>query len=275
MSISLFSIFKCINRYTKTIIISPFIHISYSLLDPFHVIIVLWSNLGVNNMQDNPSSNSKVTSRKLTDAVIERLKEKIFTGHYKVGDRLPSEPQLMEEFSVGRSTLREAIKVLVHAGVLEVKQGRGTRILSLEQTLFTTSFEHQLHSADTKDIYEARAMLDLEVARLAVYRRTDEDLLAMKSFLKQRKDALQKGNYSSYIEADISFHLSIAKASKNTVLYTLYQSFIPTLKKVLSSFILHQDEYKDNSDIHHSLYKAILDQDENKAMELVKANLVL
>lgn len=113
-------------------------------------------------MTNHSSSFSKVTGRKLTDEIIEQLKNKIFSGAYKVGDRLPPEPQLMEEFAVGRSTLREAIKVLVHAEILEVKQGKGTRILSLEWPN-GTSFNQQLQQADMKDIYEARAMLDQEV----------------------------------------------------------------------------------------------------------------
>ncbi|MGG0720439.1 FadR/GntR family transcriptional regulator [Robertmurraya massiliosenegalensis] len=223
-------------------------------------------------MTNHSSSFSKVTGRKLTDEIIEQLKNKIFSGAYKIGDRLPPEPQLMEEFSVGRSTLREAIKVLVHAGILEVRQGRGTRILSLEWEN-GTSFNQQLQQADKKDVYEARAMLDQEVAKLAARRRTDEDLLHIKTCLVQRYKAFQHGNYATYVDADIDFHLAIAKASGNQVLYNLYQSFIPVLRKILSSLILHVTNYNDNSEIHEDLFKAILTQDEEKAIQCVNENL--
>lgn len=223
-------------------------------------------------MTNHSSSFSKVTGRKLTDEIIEQLKNKIFSGAYNVGDRLPPEPQLMEEFAVGRSTLREAIKVLVHAGILEVKQGKGTRILSLESAN-GISFDQQLQQADTKDIYEARAMLDHEVVKLAARRRTDEDLLQMKTLLDKRYRALQQGNYATYLDADVDFHLAIAKASGNQVLYSLYQSFIPVLRKILSSFILHTTNYNDNSEIHEDLFKAILAQDEEKAIQCVNENL--
>lgn len=225
-------------------------------------------------MANHSSSFSKVTGRKLTDEIIEQLKNKIFSGAFKVGDRLPPEPQLMEEFSVGRSTLREAIKVLVHAGILEVKQGRGTRIVSLDWAS-EASFDQQLKQADTKDIYEARAMLDQEVVKLAIRRRTQEDLLHIKSWLDKRYQALQNGNYATYVEADIEFHLAIAKASHNKVLLDLYQSFSPVLTKILSNFLLHQSNYKDNSDIHQQLFEAILNQNEKKAIQCVLDNLEL
>ncbi len=223
-------------------------------------------------MTNHSSSFSKVTGRKLTDEIIEQLKNKIFSGAYKVGDRLPPEPQLMEEFAVGRSTLRESIKVLVHAGILEVKQGKGTRILSLEWTN-ETSFNQLLQQADRNDVYEARAMLDQEVAKLAARRRTDEDLLHIKTCLDQRYKALQQGNYATYVDADIDFHLAIAKASGNQVLYNLYQSFIPVLRKILSSLIVHVTNYNDNSEIHEDLFQAILAQDEEEAIRSVKQNL--
>lgn len=223
-------------------------------------------------MTNHSSSFSKVTGRKLTDEIIEQLKNKIFSGAYKVGDRLPPEPQLMEEFAVGRSTLRESIKVLVHAGILEVKQGKGTRILSLEWTN-ETSFNQLLQQADRNDVYEARAMLDQEVAKLAARRRTDEDLLRIKTCLDQRYKALQQGNYATYVDADIDFHVAIAKASGNQVLYNLYQSFIPVLRKILSSFIVHVTDYNDNSEIHEDLFQAILAQDEEEAIRSVNQNL--
>ena len=135
------------------------------------------------NMNEKKSF-SKVSRRKLVDEVLERLQEKIFSGEYEVGDRLPTEPQLMEELGVGRSTLRESIKILVHAGILEVRQGQGTRIVSLNTT--QDSFEKRLQAANINHVYEARNMLDKEVAMLAAQRRSEEDLLYLKGHLNKR-----------------------------------------------------------------------------------------
>ncbi|KGR89686.1 GntR family transcriptional regulator [Ureibacillus massiliensis 4400831 = CIP 108448 = CCUG 49529] len=217
------------------------------------------------------SSFSKVPRRKLADVVLEQLQQRIFSGSYKVGDRLPPEPQLMEELGVGRSTLREVIQVLVHAGILEVKQGQGTHIISLEEK--TSSFEDLLAKSDIQHVYEARAMLDKQVAELASKRRTNEDMLILKSFLDQRKRMLQEGNYNAYIEADVQFHLAIAKASHNPILESMYSAFIPTLRQILSKLILNTVDYQDNTLYHEKLYQAILNQNVKEAVEIISKNL--
>lgn len=179
----------------------------------------------------------------------------------------------MEELGVGRSTLRESIKILVHAGILEVRQGQGTRIVSLNTT--QDSFEKRLQAANINHVYEARNMLDKEVAMLAAQRRSDEDLLYLKGHLNKRKHALQEGNYVAYIDADIQFHLAIAKASKNEVLLDLYQSFVPALRHILSQFILNTVDYEDNSDIHEKLFQAIFKQNTEEARTYAVQNLEL
>jgi hypothetical protein len=77
-------------------------------------LVIIKANItGDEQMNINEKKSfSKVSRRKLVDEVLERLQEKIFSGEYEVGDRLPTEPQLMEELGVGRSTLRESIKIL-------------------------------------------------------------------------------------------------------------------------------------------------------------------
>ncbi|MDA2178511.1 FadR/GntR family transcriptional regulator [Bacillus cereus] len=219
------------------------------------------------------NSFSKVTRRKLVDEVLEQLQGRIFSGEYKVGDRLPTEPQLMEELGIGRSTLREAIKVLVHAGILEVRQGQGTHIISLSP--MENSFEKQLKDAEIEHIYEARRMLDKEVSMLAAKRRNETDLKELKNYLDKRNRALQKGNYVEYIDADIEFHLSIARASKNQVLLDLYQSFVPVLRHILNPLILNKINYEDNSEFHEQLYLAILDQNVEDAQKYAIQNLEL
>ncbi|MFB7142587.1 MULTISPECIES: FadR/GntR family transcriptional regulator [unclassified Bacillus (in: firmicutes)] len=214
---------------------------------------------------------SKVPRRKLADEVLEQLQRKIFSGEYKVGDKLPSEPQLMEELGVGRSTLREVIKILAHAGILEVRQGHGTHIIS--NSPVQNSLEKNLKDANKAHLLEARAMIDKEVTSLAVKRRNDDDLLQMKTYLDKRKNALKEGQYAEYLEADISFHLSIAKASKNPILIDLYQSFIPVLRQDLSKLIMNTSNYQDNSDIHEKLYLAILNQNEEDAIKYAMKNM--
>ena len=174
---------------------------------------------------------------------------------------------------IGCFNAGESIKILIHAGILEVRQGQGTRIVSLNTT--QDSFEKRLQAANINHVYEARNMLDKEVAMLASQRRSEEDLLYLKGHLNKRKNALQEGNYVAYIDADIQFHLAIAKASKNEVLLDLYQSFVPALRHILSQLILNTANYEDNSDIHEKLFQAILKQNAEEARTYAVQNLEL
>ena len=67
-----------------------------------------------------------IQKKSLADMVAEQLKQQIVEGVYTIGDKLPTEPELMKTFKVGRSSIREAVKLLVNMGVVQVRQGSGT-----------------------------------------------------------------------------------------------------------------------------------------------------
>ncbi|MBM4765031.1 FadR/GntR family transcriptional regulator [Bacillus sp. B15-48] len=213
-----------------------------------------------------------VPRRKLVDDVLDQIQFQINSGHYKIGDKLPSEGELMKLFGVGRSTIREAVKILVHAGVLFVRQGDGTYIQSVSMEL--DPLKQTLIPRNYKQILEVRRILEVEMAGLSAERRTKEDLMEMRAFLDQRNEALQGGRYSDYVEADIAFHLSIAKASRNEVALELYKMITETLKEMLSQLILNTDQYKDNTMYHEEIYSAIEAKNSSEAKRLTTQNLL-
>ncbi|SUA86407.1 uxu operon transcriptional regulator [Paenibacillus macerans] len=191
----------------------------------------------------------------MVDEVLDQMQTLIRSGRYKSGDKLPPEPELMKLLAVGRSTVREAVKVLTHAGLLEVRQGDGTYIrassaglAAVSQTLTPKNYAH---------ILEARRILEIEVTGLAALRRTNADLEAMRSFLDQRNEALEKGRYAEYVEADISFHIAVAQAGKNEVLLEMYKVVAESLKEMLSQLLLDTRQYEDNTVYHDAVYAAI------------------
>ncbi|MCP1312429.1 FadR/GntR family transcriptional regulator [Paenibacillus tyrfis] len=214
---------------------------------------------------------STVARRKLVDEVLEQLKVKINSGQYEPGDRLPTEPELMAQFGVGRSTVREAVKILVYAGILEVKQGDGTYVKS--QNLISNPLEKTIQETGMMQIYEVRKMLDLEICTLAAMRRTDDNLRTMRALLDKRNEALQSGNYSDFVESDIAFHISIAQATHNDLLINMYLTFCNALRGVLSQLILDVDHYDDSTSIHEKLYEAIVNQNVEEARMFTLVNL--
>ncbi|WP_293783795.1 FadR/GntR family transcriptional regulator [uncultured Pedobacter sp.] len=158
---------------------------------------------------------------RLFEQIATKIRNDIKEGRFKVGEKIPSEPALMDLYGVGRSTIREAIKSLTLSGILTVQQGFGTKV----NATTTEPIEQRLRSADFKEINLVRALLEQEIVRLATKNRTAADLAAISEALEKRKSAIEKESRTECADADIAFHLAIARASGNRVLSDLYESF--------------------------------------------------
>ena len=106
----------------------------------------------------------------LVDLAVAQLREQVLSGQWAVGARLPAETELAQRLEVGRSTVREAVRALVHAGLLETRQGSGTYVRSVTPE---AGWEPRLRRAAVLDAYEVRQALEVQAARLAASRRTD------------------------------------------------------------------------------------------------------
>ncbi|MBP1990953.1 FadR/GntR family transcriptional regulator [Paenibacillus eucommiae] len=209
---------------------------------------------------------------KLVDDVVVQLQKKISSGEIQHGEKIPTEPELMEQFGVGRSTVREAVRVLVHAGLLEKKQGFGTYLIA--SPVIQEPLANRLRRAEILEVYEVRKMLELEIAKLAAERRDQEDLDQMRSHLEIRSQALEKGDTQAYLKADVDFHLSVAVASKNAVVIDLYRTFSAVLLDALHKLTNEQrDEHDPHVLFHENLYEAIKAKDGSAAVHWTMQNL--
>ena len=183
---------------------------------------------------------STVIRRKsLAEEVAEQLQKQIIGGELKEGDKLPIEAELMEIFGVGRSSIREAVKRLENMGYLKVRQGKGTFIAA--PTPAKEPLEQRLKRADIQELYEVRNILESAIAEMAAQRHTGQDLEEMMKHLKERKEAAETGALAECIEADIKFHVSVAKAAHNETLLELYSS---VANRLLDSY---KDLYEDTA----------------------------
>jgi len=212
-----------------------------------------------------------IKHRKLGDHVIHQLQEKISLGALKPGDKIPTETELMAMLGVGRSTVREAVRVLAKAGLLEVRQGDGTYVLDRANNL--EPLEHRLRRATLLEVYEVRRALELEIARLAARRRSEDDLIAMRESLVKRREARNSNDNRAYVDTDLLFHLAIAAASKNSILTDLYSSFSNTLRDALDKLVSDQELYINQLSIHEQLLAAIERQDEEAAVDWTAQNI--
>lgn len=199
----------------------------------------------------------------LADTVAGKLKELIKSGMYNTGDRLASEPELMQQFGVGRSSIREAIRILSNCGLVRVQQGVGT-FVELREGI-AEPLHQRLNRASGNDLNEVRQLLELKIAEKAACNRTDEDIRMMSDFLQKRNDAAVNNLIEECLNADINFHISIALAAKNDILADLYKSVAAKMKKSFMQVMVDTEIFKQKKDMHAALLQSIIDKDSKKA----------
>ncbi|CUH95273.1 hypothetical protein P22_1343 [Propionispora sp. 2/2-37] len=196
--------------------------------------------------------------KRLVDEVINQIQQQILLGHLKTGDKIPSEPELMALFDVGRSTVREAVKVLANKGLLQVKQGEGTFVLGWP--IQDESLEQRLRRANTLEVYEVRKLLEVEIAGLAALRRTQADLDEIATQLEKQKHAKANQDKNEYVDSDLAFHMAIAIATRNEVLTGLYVDFANVTRKAIINEVNDPDIFQNQEDYHEKLYESIKEQ---------------
>jgi GntR family transcriptional regulator, transcriptional repressor for pyruvate dehydrogenase complex len=206
----------------------------------------------------------------LADQVIERMRTLVADGTYRIGDRLPSEPELCALFGVGRSTIREAMRVLANRGLVDVRHGEGTFVAS---NAAQESLEERLRQAALEDVYEARLLLELPLAELAAERRSARDLASMRACLRRRAHAIRAADVQRYTDSDFGFHLAVAKAAKNDALYGVYEAFVSVVKPLLIAAIVPEYVRTENDSLHDELCRAIFNKDVKETRRLVRSHL--
>ncbi len=190
------------------------------------------------------------TRQTLAPQVIEQLRAQIDSGEWPVGSRIPTEPELVEALGVGRNTVREAVNALVHAGVLERRQGSGTYVTASGE--FTGAVSRHLAKAERSEAVEVRRAFEVEAARLAALRRTPHDVTVLETALATREAAWAAGDAADFVEADLLLHHAVMAAAHNRMLSDLYTSFGEALRASLSDTIgdaLRPEDYCDHSEL--------------------------
>lgn len=195
-----------------------------------------------------------VSTMTLSEQVANQIIDVITGGQWEPGQKLPSEAELCEAFSVGRSTLREALKSLSFSGFVRVKAGDGSYVADSPPGLFgrvdTSRFDTQ---RDLSYIIETRFALETRIAPLCAERATPEDLERIESLLAKMQQCLEAGG-EGFLECDIEFHLAIAAGTKNP--------FFLGIMQVLRDPVLH---------LMHVLKRSGLDRAQAEHVELVAA----
>lgn len=154
--------------------------------------------------------------KRLSDSIADDILSMItIEKRFSPGDKLPNEMELSEKLNISRTTLREAIRILVTNGILEIKRGRGTFVKKGIDVSNTMQSFNDLSNAriNAKDLYEMRLIFEPEAAYYATIRASDAELKRILDYGKQIEEKINLGQDRTDVEQ--KFHKAIAKATHN------------------------------------------------------------
>ncbi|MFI6892521.1 FadR/GntR family transcriptional regulator [Streptomyces sp. NPDC050256] len=170
----------------------------------------------------------------LVEQATRHLRAQITEGHWPVGTKIPGETTLAKTLGVGRSTVREAVRTLATLGLLRSRQGAGVFVIADHEA---EEWPVRLRRAAVTDVYEVRMLIEVQAARLAARRRTDEDLIALDAALAARREAGAGPDDAAFVDADIALHRTVVAAAHNPVLTDLFAEFAPVLRQALIDLV--------------------------------------
>ncbi|MCZ8524105.1 MULTISPECIES: FadR/GntR family transcriptional regulator [Paenibacillus] len=220
----------------------------------------------------------RITTQKIYEAIAEQIKERIVSGQLKPGDKLPSAKELSERYEVGRSTVREALSALKAMGLVEIHQGEGSYVRSIEAgDVGLPEFDYLLMSRDTvMELLEARQALEISNAGLAAVKRTAEDIGKFEEVLLRMEACL--GDEVGGERADIAFHVILAEATHNSILVRMIDSISSQMETAIRETRRLQmygspEVSRQLLQEHRAVYEAVRDQDPAAAREEMRKHL--
>jgi len=217
----------------------------------------------------------KIERRRLSDHIIRQLLALVTKDKLKIGEKLPPEHVLMEQFGVGRSSLREAMGALSLMGVVSIKPGQGTHIIASSNNHLENLLRWDILKEQHKfrELIEARNILEQSVVELVIKRANEIDIAELRSKLGELESA--KTNRRRYNKVDLSFHMALAKISHNDILAEILSHLrLPILASMERYTASVSAEVFDKSVKHHAaILKAIEARDTERAKSLIRKHL--
>ena len=175
---------------------------------------------------------NKVKTKKVYMKIVEQVRDLIKEGKLKPGDKLPPEQTLAEKFGTSRPSVREALSALEILGITESRGGKGNFIRNnLNSLLYEQKFKELEEEESPFELLEARKAVETEIAGLTAKKATREEIAAIQGSLNKMKGAMR--NIPEMMEFDREFHINIARAAHNGLLFSMMTHLADLLKEKL------------------------------------------
>lgn len=193
----------------------------------------------------------------ISEGIIEQIKGSIMAGDLKPGDVLPSEIKMAAQMRVGRSTLREALQVLIHLGFIERRNKETFVSESAREKFFPTDIlqNYKAHK-NIMNMIEARKIIESFMAETAAIRASEEIVESIRRDLEEMEKST--GDIKKFITSDHQFHLHVAEAAQNKILYDLIIGIRDLLKNNQELVLSKSPTILPRSmEFHRKIYRAI------------------
>jgi GntR family transcriptional repressor for pyruvate dehydrogenase complex len=228
--------------------------------------------------QKAEGAEAAVERRKVYEVIADQLLVQISERKFRPGDPLPTERELTQAFAAGRSSVREALRMLESMGVIE-PAGTGSFTVAAYANPLNSSLQLllDLDQATMLDIYELRRILECEAAGLAAERHAEAHLVLMDSAIRAMADGLARTSPDRgehYIEGDLRFHLAIAEATRNGVILHTMRALREVIRRALMSIFAVSGSPERSLEQHRTIREAIASRDSKAAHAAMHAHLV-
>ena len=211
---------------------------------------------------------------KRSSLIAEQIVDKIRNGEYSVGSKLPPERVIAEKAGVSRPSVREAISALQIAGIVQSRPGDGTYVCaSLASNDLMLQAIAVLEQSDSPlEMLQARKAMEIGVARLAITQGNDADIQKIQDIWKKKYEKGRKGEYGEYLKYAKGFHLSIARATKNSIIEKMMGKLLNVTQQPLWINIRRKFYEEESSrieevlEIHNKIVEAIKERNTKKAI---------
>jgi GntR family transcriptional repressor for pyruvate dehydrogenase complex len=215
--------------------------------------------------------------KKLADQVFERIRDLIFKGDLKPGERLKSERELSEIMAVSRPTIRQAIGKLIDRGLVENRQGHGTFVCNPNEAHSQNLLRDLIDwdEASLRDLLEVRMALECQAATTAALRATAEDVAKLDRHVQEMRTSIQEGELG--ILEDVRFHMTLAYATKNQVQILLMKNLYDLLhfgiEESLKQLYLFPENLEAILSQHQQVAEAIRQRDPAAAYDAMQTHI--
>jgi len=200
-------------------------------------------------------------SSTLTEQATEMLFDYVVKSKsLKIGNFLPSEHELCKKIGISRSTLRESVRILESKGLVKRIHGKGIQIVNESQRAASEMLQLTIdrRGSNMEDLIEIRNILEVKSATLAAERATDDDIDMIEGPLEKMKSTTV---IIDYIQADVDFHISIARATHNSIIPLILETIRPLLQKAVTGTIHSEALPEQTMHYHEEIFKAIKKHD--------------